>query len=108
MLAFHLDEHMDHAIAHGLRSRGVSVTTTAEAGLLGASDSQHLEYALREQRVTVTNDSDFLLLASEGVAHAGIAYAPRGARSIGHFVRYLCLMNDCLEPSDMAGRVEFL
>lgn len=108
MLAFHLDEHMDHAIAHGLRSRGIDVTTTTEAGLLSADDSAHLDFALRERRVIVTNDADFLVIASQSADHAGIAYAPRGARSIGQILRHLCLMNDCLEPSEMAGQVEFL
>lgn len=108
MLAFHLDEHMDHAIARGLRSRGIEITTTTEAGLLGADDSAHLEFARREQRVIVTNDVDFLAFASQSIDYAGIAYAPRDARSIGHIVRHLCLMNDCLEPAEMAGKVEFL
>ena len=108
MLAFHLDEHMDHAIALGLRSRGVDVTTTAEASLLGADDPLHLAFALLEQRVIVTNDSDFLVLVSQGIQHAGIAYVPRDSRSIGQIVRYLCLMNDCLDSADMAGKVEFL
>jgi hypothetical protein len=108
VLAFHLDEHMDHAIAYGLRSRGIDVTTTTEAGLLGADDPAHLEFALREQRVVVTNDADFLAFANQSIDHAGIAYAPRGSRSIGQIVRHLCLMNDCLEPADMTGRVEYL
>jgi predicted nuclease of predicted toxin-antitoxin system len=108
VLAFHLDEHMGHAIAQGLRSRGIDVTTTTEAGLLGADDAAHVEFAVREHRVIVTNDADFLAIAQEGVEHSGIAYVRRGSRSIGHVVRNLCLMNDCLEPADMAGKIEFL
>ena len=46
MLAFHLDEHMDHAIAHGLRGRGIDVTTTTEAGLLGADDAGHIAFGV--------------------------------------------------------------
>ena len=34
-IRFHLDEHVAHAIAEGLRRRGVDVTTTTDAGLLG-------------------------------------------------------------------------
>lgn len=37
-MRFHLDEHVDHAIARGLRNRGIEVTTATDAGLLGASD----------------------------------------------------------------------
>jgi hypothetical protein len=108
VLAFHLDEHMDHAIARGLISRGIDCTTTTDAALLGASDEAHIEFAIRERRVIVTNDPDFLAFESESVVHAGIAFAPRNLRSIGHIIRYLCLMSDCLEPDDMAGSVEFL
>lgn len=108
MLAFHLDEHIDHAIAIALRSRGIDVTTTHDAGLMGVEDEAHLEYALREQRVIVTSDSDYLAFASHSIDHAGIAFVPGGSRSIGHIVRQLCLMNDCLEAADMAGKVEFL
>jgi predicted nuclease of predicted toxin-antitoxin system len=99
---------MDHAIARGLRSRGIDVTTTSEVGLLGADDPAHIEFALREQRVIVTSDADFLAFANQSDEHAGIAYIPRASRSIGHIVRNLCLMNDCLEPADMIGKVEFL
>ncbi len=62
MLRFHLDEHIDTAIADGLRRRGIDVTTTAEAGLRGAGDEAHVAFALSEGRVLVTNDADFLRL----------------------------------------------
>jgi len=45
-LRFHLDEHIPFALADELRRRGVDVTTTADAGLLGAEDESHVEYAL--------------------------------------------------------------
>jgi Domain of unknown function (DUF5615) len=108
VLAFHLDEHMDHAIAHGLRRRGIDVTTTTEAGLLEAIDPVHVAFALRERRVIVTNDPDFLAMAGAGIEHAGIAFAPHGERFIGRIVTHLCLMSDCLEPAEMVGKIEFL
>jgi hypothetical protein len=84
------------------------VTTTTDACLLGAEDAEHLDFGRREQRVIVTIDPDFLAFAGQSMDHAGIAFVPRGSRAIGHIVRQLCLMNDCLEPAEMAGRVEFL
>src|SRR5262249_34838704 len=65
MIRYHLDEHVDGAIARGLRDRGVDVTTARDAGLLGAPDAEHLEFAMRESRVIVTHDADFLRLARE-------------------------------------------
>jgi predicted nuclease of predicted toxin-antitoxin system len=108
VLAFHLDEHIDPAIAFGLRRRGIDCTTTADAALLGADDTAHVEFALREGRVVVTNDADFLALATEGLSHAGIAYFQNSSRTIGHVIRHLCLMSDCLEPEEITGKVEFL
>lgn len=37
-IRFHLDEHVSHAITHALRRRDVEVSTTTDAGLLGAKD----------------------------------------------------------------------
>lgn len=51
---FYTDEHVARAVANGLRERGVDVVTTSEAGLLGASDEKHLEYASAEGRVVFT------------------------------------------------------
>lgn len=108
MLRFHLDEHVSHAIARALQRRGIDVTTTTDAGLLGADDDEQLAFALSEQRVIMTHDADFLVAAAKSAHHAGIAYCPPDSHSIGHMVRCLCLMNDCLEPHEMFGKVEFL
>ena len=107
-MRFHLDEHVDPAIAHGLRMRGIDVTTTRDANLLSAPDESHLEFALREERVIFTHDSDFLRFASAGIVHFGVAYCARNNRSIGYMVRHLCLMHDCLDINAMRGRVEYL
>jgi hypothetical protein len=108
VIRFHLDEHVHHAIARALLSRGIDVTTSTDAGLLGAEDDAHIAFANSGGRVIVTNDADFMRLADQGMAHHGIVYYPRGARSIGDVVRHLCLMHDGLEPDEMIGKVEYL
>ena len=108
MLRFHLDEHVSGAIAKGLEWRGIDATTTRDANLIGASDLQHLEYALRESRVIFTNDADFLRLASSGVDHAGIVYCHPTASVVGDIVHYLALMNDCFEAEDVFNKIEFV
>ncbi len=79
-IRFHLDESVRNAVAEGLRKRGIAVTTPGDTGLLGASDSEHLAFALRENRVIVTHDSDFLRLDHVGHEHAGVAYCHQQAR----------------------------
>ena len=106
-IKFYLDEHIHSAIAQGLRRRGVDVMTVQEAGRTGLSDREQLNFALAEQRVLVTRDSDFLILANGGVSHAGIAYAnPR--RPIGELINTLMLLYDVLTPAHMRNHVEYL
>lgn len=107
MIRFHLDESAHGRIATALRRRGMDVTTAADAGLLSASDEQHLAFASRENRVLVTHDSDFLQLHQLGTPHAGIAYCPPDSRTLGQMVQFLCLLHDCLSEDEMRGRVEY-
>ena len=71
-IQFHLDEHINSAVADGLRRRGIGVTTTADAGLPGSRDADHVSFAVAEGRVIFTNDADFLRLHDQGAAHPGI------------------------------------
>ena len=108
MVRFHLDENVDHAIAHGFRLRGLDVTTATDANLIAASDPEHIAFALAENRVIFTQDQDFLRHHSTGDEHAGIVYSQQGVRSIGEIVRSLHFLSDCLEPQDMRGQLEFI
>jgi hypothetical protein len=104
---FYTDEHIARAIVRGLRQRGVDVLTVPEAGMLSASDEQHLERALHEQRVFFTHDHDFMRLHAAGIEHAGIVFAPREI-SVGDAIRGLMLVFQVLEVDDMKGKVEFI
>jgi aspartate oxidase len=106
-IKFYLDEHIHRAVAEGLRRRGVNVLTAQEAGNAGLSDRDQLLFASAEKRVMVTMDSDFLILTTQGLAHAGIAYAnPR--KSIGDLIGALRLLADVLDPIEMVDHVEYL
>ncbi len=107
-MRFHLDEHVAHAIAEGLRRRGIDVTTTVDAGLLSAPDEDHVAFAKRERRVTVTQDTDFLRVAAIDPTHSGIAYYPQGKRTFGEIIRHLTLMHDSMAEDELRGRVEYL
>lgn len=107
-IRYHLDEHIDPAIAAGLRQRGIDATTTAGQGLVGTSDARQLAFALAETRVFVTCDSDFLALASTGAAHAGIVFWASRKKRVGQVVLDLALLWRTATAEEMAGRVEFL
>lgn len=107
-IRFHLDEHVPHAVADGLRRLGIDVTTTTDAGLLGADDTAQVAFGVTEQRVIFTEDDDFLRLASQGAEHAGLVYCHQNSRSIGQVVRALELVWEVYEPAEMANRIEFI
>jgi predicted nuclease of predicted toxin-antitoxin system len=76
----------------GLRRGGISVTTTPEENLIGASDEEQLAFALSQERVIFTQDDDFLRLHQTNMTHAGITYCHQGSRSIGEIVKTLALI----------------
>jgi uncharacterized protein with PIN domain len=106
-IKFYTDEHVARAVVRGLRQRGADVLTVPEAGLLGASDEEHLARARSEGRVIFTQDDDFLRLHAAGFEHAGIVYAAQQT-PIGDIIYGLMLIHQVLEPEEMAGHVEYL
>lgn len=70
---FYADENVPAAVALSLQSRGIDIITVREAGLLGKNDNVQLAFALKEERVLITHDSDFLLL-SKKQSHFGIIF----------------------------------
>src|SRR6266404_1973222 len=102
-----MDEHVPSAVTLGLRRRGVDIVTAQEAELLGAKDVTHLQYASENSRVVFSQDADFLVLHKQGIAHAGIAYAPQQT-PIGDLVRMLALVHEVIEAEEIVGRVEFI
>src|SRR5881394_3454680 len=88
-IRYHLDEHIDPAIARALRRAGIVVSTAVENELLGASDPNHLDVAIAHQSVLVTDDTDFLQMTKDGAEHFGIVFCVRRLRTIGDILREL-------------------
>ena len=108
-IQFHLDEHMDKAIATGLRRRGIDVTTTPEAELLGEDDTTQLSYAAEQKRVLVTCDVDFLRLNAQGISHHGIVFVREDqCCQIGSVIRFLEALWLHDEKDAMQNRVEYM
>lgn len=107
-IRFHLDEDVNPVIARELRKRGIDVTTSQEAGLLGTADGEQIAFALANDRVLVTHDNDHLRLHAQGVAHSGIAYCHRQKYRLGNLLGCLELLWESCEPGDLTGHVEYL
>ncbi len=106
-IRFHLDEHVDPAIATALRRVGIGVTTTIEAGLRTKNDAAHLEFARAEGRVIVTRDQDFLRLAGKVSDHRGIVFYTAN-QSMREIIEGLILIYEVLLPEEMIGHVEYV
>lgn len=107
-IRFHLDEHVACAVADALRRKGIDVTTTADAGLEGAADVRHLEFARGSRRVIVTCDRDYLVFDAESGEHAGIVYWTGKRPGIGYLVERLIDLWSTRSTAEMAGDVVFV
>ena len=105
---FFFDQHIDPAVAAGLRRRGIDVLTAQEAGRCGIDDPEQLAFATVENRVVVTFDRDYLALNSAGIRHAGIAWAPAKKHSIGYLINALEIIHGVMTADDMKDHLECL
>ena len=106
-IRFYTDEHVAKTIVKGLRQRGVDVLTASEAGMLSASDEEHIALARKEGRAILAQDTDFLRLHARGAKHAGVVYASQQT-PIGEIIHGLMLIYQILEADDMEGHLEFI
>jgi predicted nuclease of predicted toxin-antitoxin system len=80
---FHLDKHIDSAIARALRAASIDVTTTEAASLRAQDDYHQMAFAKAEHRTLVTDDVDFLQMASTLTNRLGIVVCHRNSRTLG-------------------------
>ena len=107
-IRLYLDENITPKVAVQLRRRGVDIVSIHELGLTGDSDENHLKRATEKGRVLVTTDTDFLVMASEGIEHAGIVFGIQENLSIGDWVNGLELVAAVYSAEDMINHVEYL
>lgn len=106
-IRFHLDEHIDPAVAIALRRAGINVTTTNEVGLRTKDDMAQLNFARDEVRVMVTRDQDFLALVSGATKHPGVAFYT-ASKSLREIIERLILIFEVMTPDEMSGHIEYL
>ena len=107
-IRFYLDENVPVAVADQLRKRGIEAVTARDLGTLGDSDANHLRRATEMGYVLCTYDSDYVALAAEGIAHAGIILGQFSEHGVGDWVKGLSLYHAVLRAEDLRGRVEYL
>ena len=104
----YLDEDIDILVASLLRSRGFKATTAKQAGQLGRTDDEQLEYATKHGLAILThNRTDFEDLAREyfdtGKLHSGIIVAVR--RPYTEIVQRLLKILDTTTADEMENQI---
>ena len=113
MLKAYADEHVMSAIVQALRQRGMDVVTVQQRQGEGTDDAEALVEALRDSRIMLTNDTDFLVLAAQH-ARRGELFAPvffwtqQSRRRVGEIVRGIIREANRSDFTAACSRVYFL
>jgi len=110
-ITLYLDEHVQVSLAEGLRTRGVDVMTTQEAGNYSLDDIGQFNFAAKEGRVLLSfNKGHFAKIHYEwmekGRPHAGIILSDQ--LTVGIIIRRLMRLYFSLSREDMQNRLEYL
>lgn len=106
-LRLYIDENITPEVAQQLRARGINAVAVRDLASLGDTDEHHLIRATDMNRVLVTCDQDFLMLAANGAEHAGIIFGTH-QHNIGVWVRELELVCAVVSAEEMRNKVEFI
>ena len=110
-ISLYLDEHVQFALKEALKTRGVNILTTQEAGNIGKSDVSQVLFASENGRVLLSyNKRHFAKLHYEWMTrkrpHRGIILSDQ--LPIGIVLRRLMKLYFTLESDDMKNRLEYL
>jgi len=72
----------------------------------GLSDKDQLDFAVKNDRVILTRDSDFLSIC-EGRGHPGVLYIPKRRRR-KEIVQRVVRIFELLDPSDLENEIIFV
>ncbi|NER52539.1 MAG: hypothetical protein F6J92_39060 [Symploca sp. SIO1A3] len=107
----YLDEDVDVLVASLLTSRGFKATTAKQAGQLGKTDAEQLEYATSLKAAILThNRTDFEALARDyfdrGKLHSGIIIMVR--RPYSDIVQRLLTILDTTTADEMENQILYI
>lgn len=101
-----LDEHIPMGVVEALKDRNIGVVTVYDLEIDGCLDSRVLEEAVEQNRVIVTQDSDFLKLDSNE-KYFGVLYLTKPL-SLGDLTREIIGFVNELDAEDMQNSVVYI
>jgi hypothetical protein len=110
----YLDEDVQSgALIESLRSRGLNVLTTSEAGTSTKADEDQLRFATSRNLVLATcNIADFARIHAQwsaaGLAHAGIILITQQRWAPGELARRILRLLAGAPGGNMRGRLQFV
>ncbi|GJQ53113.1 MAG: hypothetical protein HKUEN02_19600 [Anaerolineaceae bacterium] len=102
-IKFYMDEHIHPGVTKALRQHDIDVLTAQQTGNLNMDDGEHLQFAISEGRVLVTQDEDFL----KATSHRGIAYAHQRT-PMRQIIDGLVLIAETMTEEEMIDHIEYL
>ena len=100
-MRLYFDESVELAVSEQLATAGLDVVSAHSLDALGDTDENPLQRATAMGRVLCTYDNDFLVLAKEFTAHAGIIFAQQQKASTGGWVREVRMQHGTRSAEDM-------
>jgi predicted nuclease of predicted toxin-antitoxin system len=113
-IRLYLDEDFHPDIAAALRQHGYDCQSAVEAGMLGKSDEEQLEYATAQGRCLLSfNVADFVVLAQQwtlaGKAHAGIVVTQQvSRRHLGNLLQRILRFLNTTAADEIVNVVRYL
>lgn len=110
-LPVYMDVHVPVGVTQGLRRKGIDTLTAQDDAAGRNSDDELLQRATELGRVLLTQDVDFLAIATRWQEAArefgGVLFAPQGT-PIGRIIDDAELCLACLATEDMRNRLMYL
>ena len=95
-VALYMDHNVVRAVVEGCRAAGLDVLTAFEDGWHERSDIDILERALELGRIVFTQDTDFIVLATErqagGIPFPGVIFGKHGSMPVRKVIDDLALI----------------
>lgn len=107
-LRFYFDESVELAVSEQVARAGIEVVSAHSLNALGDPDIEHLRRATNMGCVLCTYDSDFLILANQGIEHAGILFAVEQKTSIGDWVLEIRSLHATTSAEQAQGQVFYV